>query len=56
MDNKLKVPCSKEKLKDVRLFVENLLHKYGIPEVEAGEMVLAVDEVCANSNDSFPPM
>ena len=48
MDNKLKVSCNKDKLKDVRLFVENLLKRYGIPEVEAGEMVLAVDEVCAN--------
>ena len=48
MDNKLKVSCSKEKLKDVRLFVESLLQAHQIPEVEAGEMVLAVDEVCAN--------
>ena len=48
MDNKLKVSCRKEKLKDVRLFVETLLQAHQIPEVEAGEMVLAVDEVCAN--------
>jgi serine/threonine-protein kinase RsbW len=48
MDNQLKVPCKKEKLKDVRVFVENLLHAHQIPEIEAGEMVLAVDEVCAN--------
>jgi serine/threonine-protein kinase RsbW len=48
MDNQLKVPCRKEKLKEVRVFVENLLQKHKIPEIEAGEMVLAVDEVCAN--------
>lgn len=48
MNNRLKVPCKKEKLKDVRVFVENLLKKHQIPEIEAGEMVLAVDEVCAN--------
>ena len=48
MDNKLKVSCKKEKLKDVRLFVETLLQSHQIPEVEAGEMVLAVDEICAN--------
>lgn len=48
MDNQLKVPCKKEKLREVRVFVESLLKKYGIPEVEAGKMVLAVDEVCAN--------
>ncbi len=48
MDNQLKVPCQKEKLKEVRLFVEQLLQKHEIPDIEAGEMVLAVDEVCAN--------
>ena len=48
MDNQLKVSCRKEKLKEVRHFVENFLRKYGVPEIEAGEMVLAVDEVCAN--------
>jgi serine/threonine-protein kinase RsbW len=46
--NQLKVPCRKEKLKEVRVFVENLLKKQGIPEVEANQLVLAVDEVCAN--------
>lgn len=48
MDNQLKVPCKKEKLRDVRVFVEGYLKKHKIPEVEAGQMVLAVDEVCAN--------
>ena len=48
MDNQLKVPCRKEKLKDVRFFVERFLHHHGVAEVEAGEIVLAVDEVCAN--------
>lgn len=48
MDNQLKVPCKKEKLRDVRAFVEGFLKRHKIPEVEAGQMVLAVDEVCAN--------
>lgn len=48
MSNRLKVPCRKEKLKEVRVFVGNLLQKHGIPEIEVGEMVLAVDEICAN--------
>jgi len=48
MDSQLKIPCRKEKLKDVRLFVEKFLQSHGVPDVEAGEMVLAVDEVCAN--------
>lgn len=48
MDNQLKVPCQKEKLRDVRHFVESFLQRHGVSEIEAGEMVLAVDEVCAN--------
>jgi serine/threonine-protein kinase RsbW len=48
MDDQLKVPCNKEKLKDIRHFVERFLHSKGVHEVEAGEIVLAVDEVCAN--------
>ncbi len=48
MNNQLKVPCRKEKLKDVRQFVEQFLQQRGVSEIEAGEMVLAVDEVCAN--------
>ncbi len=48
MDNQLKVPCSKEKLRDVRIFIEDILKKHQIPELEAGKMILAVDEVCAN--------
>ncbi len=48
MNNHLKIPCQKEKLREVRSFVERFLRQHGIPEIEAGEMVLAVDEVCAN--------
>jgi len=48
MNNQLKVPCKKEKLREVRDFVEHFLRDHGISEIEAGEMVLAVDEVCAN--------
>ncbi|MDH3709060.1 MAG: ATP-binding protein [Cyclobacteriaceae bacterium] len=48
MDNQLKVNCQKERLRDVRVFVEKHLKKHGVPEVEVGKMVLAVDEVCAN--------
>ena len=48
MNNHLKIPCQKEKLREVRSFVEHFLREHDIPEIEAGEMVLAVDEVCAN--------
>ncbi len=43
-----KVPCSKDKLKEIRVFVSKTLSKYGLDEVEVSTLVLAIDEVCAN--------
>ena len=48
MKQQLKVHCQKEKLKDIRVFVEKILQKHGISDVEINKLVLAVDEVCAN--------
>jgi serine/threonine-protein kinase RsbW len=48
MKYNLKVPCSKDKLKSIREFVENTLKKYALPELEISQLVLAVDEICAN--------
>lgn len=48
MDYNLKVPCSKDKLKSIREFVENTLKQYALPELEISQLVLAVDEICAN--------
>jgi len=48
MNYSYKVPCQKEKLKDIRSFVSEALRKHGVPEVQIATMVLAVDEVCAN--------
>lgn len=48
MNYNYKVPCSKEKLQDIRGFVNQVLGQYDLPELEINKLVLAVDEVCAN--------
>lgn len=44
----LKVYCEKRRLKDIRSFVEDKLRSYTNDEVEINQLILAVDEVCAN--------
>jgi serine/threonine-protein kinase RsbW len=48
MEYKFKVPCSKNRLGDIREFLEKVLSENNVPEVTVGTLVLAVDEVCAN--------
>lgn len=43
-----KVPCRKEKLRDIRSFVKEILEKHGLSEIDSSTLVLAIDEVCAN--------
>ncbi len=43
-----KVPCKKEKLRDIRGFVKDILDKHGLSEIDSSTLVLAIDEVCAN--------
>jgi serine/threonine-protein kinase RsbW len=40
--------CSRENLKGIREFVKSVLRNYSLSELEINQMVLAVDEVCAN--------
>ena len=42
------VPCRKEKLKNIRLFVKEKLDSHGLSELDVSSIVLAVDEICAN--------
>lgn len=42
------VPCKKEKLKSIRLFVKEKLDSHGLSELDVSSIVLAVDEICAN--------
>jgi len=44
----LKVYCEKTRLKEIRDFVSEKLQSYTTDEVEINQLVLAVDEVCAN--------
>lgn len=48
MNYNFKVPCRKERLQSVREFIKTTLQHYDISELELSQMILAVDEVCAN--------
>ncbi|MTI32078.1 ATP-binding protein [Xanthovirga aplysinae] len=48
MKYKFTASCSKNKLKSIREFVEDVLRECPLSEAEAHKLVLAVDEVCAN--------
>lgn len=43
-----KVPCCKDRLQSIREFVTNILSNYSLSDVDTHQLVLAVDEVCAN--------
>ena len=51
----LKVYCEKTRLKDIREFITEKLKAYVVDDLEINQLVLAVDEICANliihSND-----
>jgi len=48
MTYRYKTKCSKSKLREVRGFVNKVLQKYVVSEIEINKLVLAVDEICAN--------
>lgn len=48
MKHRIIIPCKKEKLESVRVFVQNQLDEFGLSEIESHKLVLAIDEVCAN--------
>lgn len=48
MVKSLVIDCQVEKLKDVRMFVDNILKKNSVSDELRNLLVLAVDEVCAN--------
>lgn len=59
MQTKLAVHCEKNRLKDIRSFIEqSLQHQKQLDESAIYEMITAVDEVCANmmihANDCNP--
>lgn len=48
MNYKQKVGCNIENLKGVRDFIRGALKKHGVPDLQIGELVLALDEMCSN--------
>ena len=40
--------CQREKLKEIRLFVAEVLSEIGLSEIDSHKVILAVDEVCSN--------
>lgn len=48
MKNSFKIPCSTSHLKDLRKFLNKVLNKLDLGDVDQNALVLAVDEVCAN--------
>ncbi len=48
MEHRLKANCSKKQLREIRAFVEKVLKSHAMSDIEAYQIVLAVDEICAN--------
>jgi len=48
MRHRFNCKCSTKRLKEIRRFVTEVLKDYNLPELSINELVLAVDEVCAN--------
>lgn len=48
MNKSLKIECNIDKLKEVREFLDRELKACSVSEEQAGLMILAVDEICAN--------
>jgi len=42
------IPCNTKYLKDARRFLNDVLNQYNLKDLDQNEIVLAVDEVCAN--------
>ena len=40
--------CTRDNLKGIRNFVEGILRTYNLSDIEVNQVVLAVDEICAN--------
>ncbi len=48
MRHELDLSCEKSRLADLRLFLSEVLNPIGISEIAKNQMILAVEEVCAN--------
>ena len=48
MVHRFKIPCKKERLSDIRLFLNDILTRHKVPDIHQNTLILAVDEICAN--------
>ena len=48
MNNSIRVNCTKKNLKLIRDFVVEYLSTYALTDIMTNQIVLAVDEICAN--------
>ncbi|GAB3528858.1 hypothetical protein GCM10027443_07330 [Pontibacter brevis] len=48
MNNSIRVNCTKKNLKTIRDFVTEYLHALTLSDILMNQIVLAVDEICAN--------
>lgn len=48
MNNSIRVNCTKKNLKLIRDFVMEYLNAYALSDIMTNQIVLAVDEICAN--------
>ena len=48
MEDRIRVSCQKNNLKQIRQFIENKLSFYQLPEADKNLIVVAIDEVCSN--------
>ncbi|RAU83802.1 ATP-binding protein [Pontibacter arcticus] len=48
MNNSIRVECSKKNLKLIRDFVTDYLQAHNLSDILMNQIVLAVDEICAN--------
>lgn len=48
MNNSIKVNCTKKNLKLIRDFITEYLDAYALSDILLNQIVLAVDEICAN--------
>jgi serine/threonine-protein kinase RsbW len=48
MNNAISIRCNPDNLKHIREFVKNTLNPYHLSDIALNQMILAVDEICAN--------
>lgn len=48
MNNAISIRCNRNNLKHVREFVKSTLSSYPLSDIVLNQMILAVDEICAN--------